>query len=172
MHDWNVSQTTIDLTEGWNLITPSLAPYTIFTAQDLAGSIINCTHVTYWNNTQQNFTLYTTGVNGNDFDVKTGVGYMVYVTSNSILTLQGDIFVNATMQLKIGWNSIGRFNETGITASELAATITNCTVVAYWNNTLSRFIIHPVNTLLSDFVIRQNIGYLVWVSSDETWVNK
>jgi len=172
MHDWNVSQTTIDLTEGWNLITPSLAPYTIFTAQDLAGSITNCTHVVEWNNTKQNFTLHPAGTDENNFDVKIGAGYMMYVTSNSTLTLQGDVFPNVTMQLKKGWNGIGRFNATEITAESFAVNITNCTSIAYWNNTLSRFILHPVNTDISDFVLRKNQGYMVWVTSDETWVNE
>ena len=172
MHDWNVSQTTIDLTEGWNLITPSLAPYTIFTSEHLAGNIINCTHITYWNSTKQNFTLHTKGTDENNFNIKTGNGYMVYVTSNSTLTLQGDIIINVTMNLKMGWNSIGRFNNTAITASELAATIGNCTSIAYWNNTQSRFVVHPAGTGISDFMIRGKQGYMVWATNDKIWFNQ
>ncbi len=172
MYDWNTSTITINLTIGWNLITPSLAPYTIFTAEHLAGSIINCTHVTEWNSTKQNFTLHLAGTGENDFAIKTGNGYMVYVTGNSTLTLQGDVFVNATMQLHAGWNSIGRFNSTTMNASDLAATIGNCTAVAYWNNTQGRFIVHPVNTPISDFMVKQNTGYMVWIASDEIWLNE
>ncbi|MCG2718009.1 MAG: phospholipase D-like domain-containing protein [Nanoarchaeota archaeon] len=172
MYDWNTSTTIINLTTGWNLITPSLAPYTIFTAEQLAGNIINCTHITTWNNTKQNFTSYTNGTNENNFDIKTGNGYMVYVTSNSMFTVQGDVFVNVTMQLKTGWNSIGRFNGTTINASSLAAEIGNCTSVAYWNSTLGRYITHPVNTSLSDFVIRKNMGYMIWVTTDKVWLNQ
>lgn len=172
MHDWNVSQTTINLTDGWNFITLSLAPYTIFTAEHLADNIENCTHITMWNSTEQNFSLYTNGTSENGFDIKTGNGYMVYVTGNSTLTVQGDVFPNVTMQLKVGWNSIGRFNNTVITASNLAATIGNCTSIAYWNNTLSRYITHPVGTDISNFIIRKDMGCMVWVTSDETWVNE
>ena len=173
MHDWNTSTTIVNLTTGWNYITLPLAPYTIFTAEHLAGSITNCTHITTWNSTQQNFTLHPAGITGNDFDVKTGTGYMVYVTGDTTLIVQGDVFSNVSMRLKAGWNSIGRFNSTPLNASDLAATIPNCTAVAYWNSTLGRFILHPVNTTLSDyFMIRQNTGYLIWVTSDETWLNQ
>lgn len=71
-----------------------------------------------------------------------------------------------------GWNSIGRFNETGITAESFAVNITNCTSIAYWNSTLGRFILHPKGADISDFLIRRNMGFMVWVSSDETWVNE
>ncbi|MDI6856673.1 MAG: hypothetical protein QMD21_07835, partial [Candidatus Thermoplasmatota archaeon] len=77
-----------------------------------------------------------------------------------------------TLTLSKGWNSIGRFNETAIYASELAKSIENCAAIGYWDEALGRFVVHLVSTGLSDFKIEPGNGYLVYVTQTTAWENK
>ncbi|MBU4190067.1 MAG: hypothetical protein KJ886_03610, partial [Candidatus Thermoplasmatota archaeon] len=69
------------------------------------------------------------------------------------------------------WNSIGWHNFTKTKAENLGQNITNCTAVAYWNVTLSRFIVHPVSTDISDFDIERGMACFVYVTTSSTWTD-
>jgi hypothetical protein len=77
-----------------------------------------------------------------------------------------------TTSLNTGWNSIGWFNSTLTDPESLAQNITNCTAIAYWNNTLGRFVVHPKGTSNVTFAIERSIAYFVFVTSDEVWINQ
>ncbi|MCG2825194.1 MAG: choice-of-anchor J domain-containing protein, partial [Thermoplasmatales archaeon] len=126
------------LQEGWNFITLPLNT-TYERAEDLANAVPNCTHISEWNISTSSFVSHQKGTDVNNFTIHDGVGYMVYVEGDTIFEVNGIEISPVTMNLQQGWNSIGWFNETSTDAESLAQNITNCTAIAYWNNTLGRF---------------------------------
>ncbi|MEW6069085.1 MAG: clostripain-related cysteine peptidase [Candidatus Thermoplasmatota archaeon] len=109
----------------------------------------------------------------NNFTLELGVGYFVYVTQATDFNIEGTTLTKQTLTLSKGWNSIGRFNETAIYASDLAKSIgSNCTAVAYYDEALGRFVTHVVGTDLSNFKILRAKGYLVYVVGATGWKNE
>ncbi|MCG2826633.1 MAG: N-acetylmuramoyl-L-alanine amidase, partial [Thermoplasmatales archaeon] len=138
---------SVYLKEGWNFISLSLNAS--YSAETLAKNIENCTHISKWDSTIQNFTIYKRKSYISDFEIEKNKGYLIYVSSSTFFCVAGKKFSNVTINLKVGWNSIGWHNFTKTKAENLGQNITNCTAVAYWNVTLSRFIVHPVSTDIS-----------------------
>ncbi|PJB21721.1 MAG: hypothetical protein CO114_03865 [Euryarchaeota archaeon CG_4_9_14_3_um_filter_38_12] len=162
---------TLHFNSGWNFITLPLN--TVYEwAGDLANAVSNCTHIGEWNSSTQQVEFYVKNTGTNNFALQQGRGYMAYTKTTSALTLTGTNITTATVELNVGWNSIGRFNSTAATAESLAQNITNCTSVAYWNTTLGRFITHPINIEISDFAVERGGGYFVYVTSESTWTNQ
>ncbi|MCG2826814.1 MAG: C25 family cysteine peptidase [Thermoplasmatales archaeon] len=159
---------TFNLSTGWNLITPPVIK-SGYRAGDLANNIPNCTHVANWSN---GMILFSKSTGENNFTVTGGYGYFVYVANNTTFSLTGNVVKNVQMNLAKGWNNIGWFNDTKINASDLASSVGNCTAVAYWNNTLGRFIVHPVNSSISDFTVEKGKGYFVYLTEETVWMNK
>ncbi|MEW6069086.1 MAG: M14 family zinc carboxypeptidase [Candidatus Thermoplasmatota archaeon] len=160
-----------NLKTGWNFIT--LALNSSYTAETLAQNITTCSFVAKWNSSSQKFDIYKRGSLTNDFKLELGIGYLVYVSENDSFNLQGKSIANTTIYLSAGWNSIGWFNNTTIYASSLAKKIgENCTAVAYWDTTVGRFVTYSVGTNLSNFEIKQGIGYFVYVVGATVWKNE
>ncbi|MBA3044543.1 hypothetical protein FP804_05355 [archaeon] len=136
----------------------------------MAKAIPNCTHISEWNISTSSFVSHQKGTDVNNFTINDGVGYMVYVEGDTVFEVNGIEILPVTMSLQQGWNSIGWFNETSTDAESLAQNVTNCTAIAYWNNTLCRFITHPVGTNISNFVVERGDGCLVYVTSETTWI--
>lgn len=162
---------TLQFSPGWNSITLPLNSNYQY-AGDLASVIPNCTHIGQWNTSTQQFDMYVKDTGINNFTLQSGVGYTVYTNTTSTLTLTGTNITSATINLNAGWNIVGRFNITAITAEALAQNITNCTAVAYWNVTLMRFITHPINTDINNFSVERGRGYFVYVTKESVWVNQ
>jgi len=165
---WGVLKCTYNLRQGWNFITLPLHT-TYERAGDLANAINNCTHIKRWDAAQQAWLLFTKASPENNFTIDNGIGYFVYITAATTFTVEGTKLAMEPIALKQGWNSIGWNNPTKIKAENLCQNITNCTAVAYWNNTLSRFIVHSVGTNISNFDIEMGCGYFVYVSTSSTW---
>jgi len=153
--------------EGWNFISVPLS--TTHNAETLAQNITNCSHVSYWNTSLQKFMVYKKGSGINNFELVLGVGYYIYVDTKSRIDITGITPITTTVDLYTGWNSIGWINFTAADAESFAQNITNCTAIAYWNVTLSRFIVHPINTDISDFGIERGMACFVYVSTPSTW---
>jgi hypothetical protein len=162
---------TLQFAPGWNLITLPLNTNYEY-AGDLANDIPNCTHIGKWNSTAQQFDFHVKNIDINNFTLQNSIGYIVYTKTTSSLMLTGTNITTVTVELNVGWNSIGRFNSTATTAEILAQNITNCTIVAYWNVTLGRFIVHPTNTEISDFAVERGCGYFVYVIKEISWINQ
>ncbi|PIV67925.1 MAG: hypothetical protein COS08_07660, partial [Euryarchaeota archaeon CG01_land_8_20_14_3_00_38_12] len=164
-----VYQINLDL--GWNLVT---LPYinNSYTADDLANDIgADCTHVSKWDNALQKFVVHRKGSAENNFEIKPGIGYHVYVTGSCAFNITGTRVKTVSINLDTGWNSIGWTNDTSTTASGLASKIENCTAVAYWNSTLGRFITYFAGSGISDFKIEKGMACLVYVMSASVWKN-
>lgn len=162
---------TLQFAPGWNLITLPLNTNYEY-AGDLANAISNCTNLGKWNSTAQQFDFYVKNTDTNNFTLQNGIGYIVYTNTTSALTATGTNITTATIELNVGWNSIGRFNSTTTTAEILAQNIANCTAIAYWNTTRGRFVTHPVGTEVSDFSVEKGCGYFVYVTKESVWVNQ
>lgn len=156
------------LSAGWNFI--SINKNASFeTAEDLASATENCTKVGMWNASKSSFEMHEKGAAENDFKITHNVGYLLYVTSASNLISAGRAIYNGTVNLEIGWNSIGWHNSTKTTAENLCQSIPQSTAVACWNSTLCRLIVHPAGTNISNFNIEMGGGYLVYMSTSSTW---
>ncbi|PJB22038.1 MAG: hypothetical protein CO114_02150 [Euryarchaeota archaeon CG_4_9_14_3_um_filter_38_12] len=168
----SVSTYTFEFYEGWNYITLPLNNTSYKRAEDLANAIENCTAIAKWNTSSSSFEVHYKGTDAHNFTIDDSVGYLIYVNSTSGLTITGEPISSITMKLKAGWNSIGWFNSSSTDAESLSKNITNCTSIACWNNSLGRFIIHPKDTGISNFEIKKGDGCLVYLLSDEEWVNQ
>ncbi|MEW6070490.1 MAG: NosD domain-containing protein, partial [Candidatus Thermoplasmatota archaeon] len=161
---------TFNLNSGWNLIAlPLNTSYN--RAEDLAQAIDSCKIIGRWNASSQSFEYHEKGTNTNNFTIEYGCSYFVYVTVATSFTIKGYKITSVSIGLDAGWNAIGWFNETATDAESLAKNITNCTAVAYWDNTLGRFVQYIVGTEISNFNIERGCGYLVYVTTDTTWTN-
>ncbi|MEW6070033.1 MAG: glycosyl hydrolase family 18 protein, partial [Candidatus Thermoplasmatota archaeon] len=168
---WSLTQKKISigksfvyyLTSGWNFIT--LGVNASYTAETLAQSITNCTHVSYWDTSAQKFMVYEKGTGINNFDIQAGIGYLVYVHTKSKISVTSTALSTLTLDLYKGWNSVGWRNFTATNAKSLAQNITSCTAIACWDSGLSRFVIHPVNTEMNNFAVEKWKGYLVYVTT-------
>lgn len=153
---------TFILTEGWNFINlPLNTSYK--NAAQLADAIPNCTHIGRWNSSSQVLDIYAKGAEGNNFRLELGVGYFVYLTSNATFSVEGTAIINVKVNLTLGWNSIGWFNETTLDAETLAKNIPDCKAVAYWSTEKQRFIVHPRAVNISNFSVVCGNGYLIYI---------
>lgn len=158
---------------GSNFFTLPFVNNTIKDAKSLANAIgKNCTAIAYWDTTLQRFVTHAVGTNISNFDIKAGVGYMVSVSAQTIFTFTGDTKISSvTMSLSVGWNAIGRFNDTTTNGQSIGSSISNCTHVAKWNATSKSFDVYVVNSGVNNFSIKQGEGYLVYVTEESQWVN-
>lgn len=151
-------------------VPPANIALTAYDIADAFGS--ECKYVGRFNSDTQQFEFFEkSNPTVNNFSIEQGKGYFAYFTSESAktLVLQGAKIYEANVTLKKGWNSIGWLNST-INAESLAQNITNCTAIAYWDNTLGRFITHPAGTDISNFTVEKGEGYFVYVTTDETLI--
>ncbi len=155
---------TLQFNPGWNLVTLPLNTHYKH-AGGLANDVENCTHIGKWDSSAQEFEFYVKKTDANNFTLQNGIGYIVYTNTSSQLVLSGTNITSTTIDLSISWNSIGWYNFTSTKAEDLAQNIINCSAVAYWNVTLGRFVTHPINTDISDFVIERGMGVFVYVKT-------
>ncbi|MEW6069389.1 MAG: hypothetical protein AB1485_02110 [Candidatus Thermoplasmatota archaeon] len=76
-----VANKALTLIPGWNSI--GRFNETVTKASALATSIQNCTAIAYWNTTLHRFIMHCVNEGISDFDLASGKGYLVYVTSSS-----------------------------------------------------------------------------------------
>jgi hypothetical protein len=157
--------------QGWSFITLPLNT-TYETAGELANAIPYCQYIKKWDSAAQSYIVYEKGSAINNFSLENGVGYFVFVTQATDFTIEGTQLSRQTLTLDKGWNSIGRFNETTISASDLAKDIgSNCIAISYWDETLQRFVTHMVGTNIGNFDIERGKGYFVCVTEATIWDN-
>lgn len=166
--------TEFNFSPGWSLLTLPFINTTMDNAESLANAIgENCTAIAYWNNTLCRFITHPTNTVISNFNIEPGVGYMVFVSDKTVFTFTGESKIdNVTVTLGVGWNSVGRFNETTTTAESIGDSISNCTHVARWNETSQSFDVHAVGSGVNNFNIEPGGGYLVYVTKESQWVNE
>jgi phosphatidylserine/phosphatidylglycerophosphate/cardiolipin synthase-like enzyme len=173
--DWNVKNEThftFSLKNGWNFITMPLKNSTYKDAESLGSAIPYCTSVATWDANLQVFDRYDVGTGIGNFSITRGRGYFIYVANNTNFTITGDRISSVNITIKSGWNSVGWFNpiptSQGNVIHSIGENAGNCSVTAYWNNTLSRFVIHPKSTGISRFDAGIG-GYFIYIDADGYW---
>jgi len=135
-----------------------------YMASDWADDLgTNCVKIAQWNNTQQTWIIYEKGIGINNFTIDPGIGYFVYCTGNVEWTVAGQLIKNVTVNLSVGWNSLGWYNSTQTNADSVGEKLANCTAVAYWDSSLGRFITHPIGVNITNFTIKIGMGYFVYI---------
>jgi len=158
----------INLFNGWNMITIPVEKN--WMASDLGQNIQGCTQVSYWNNTQNRFQNYLVDFPDpdDDFIIRPGRGYFVYVTQDSTLSITGLPLEDIHVPIGIGWNMIGWFNSDSTNASNIGSNIPGATQISYWNNTQNRFQNYLVDfpDPDDDYIVTQGMGLYVYSSEE------
>jgi len=154
----------ISLFQGWNFVT--IACENNYTASLLYNSIQGCNLVLKWNNSKNDFDVYTSG-SPNNFAIENGTGYFISVSNNTNLSVTGLPIKSVNITLLVGWNSLGWFKEEQTNASDIYNSIAGCNIILKWNNSKDDFDVYVPNA--PDFVIEQGNGFFVSVSQQSQW---
>jgi len=156
----------IPLNTGWNLIT---VPVNIsgFKASNLMENITGCQFINMFDSTVQSFWTYT-GNPASDFQILDGHGYLIYTTAGSTLTLTGMPITTVSVPINAGWNVIGWFNASDITASSLHENITGCQFINKFDSVTQSFWTYTGNPS-SDFVISRGMGLMFYTTTSSIW---
>ncbi len=152
---------------GWNLITIPLSLG--WTAATLGGTIDQCTVVCRFNASTQAYITHVVGIPYNEFLIQDGVGYFVYVTTNSSLNVTGYPLESVSVPIKTAWNLIGWYHEYATTAGSLGGNITNCTVVCNFNASTQSYTTHVVGIPYNDFVVERGEGLFIYTNEESIW---
>jgi len=155
---------TANLYTGWNFVT--IPCENNYTASSLYNSIQGCNLILKWNNSKNDFDVYTPG-SPNNFVIENGIGYFISVSNNTILSVTGMPIQSVNITLLVGWNSLGWFNPTQTNASNIYNNIAGCNIVLRWNNSKDDFDVYVPGA--PDFVIEQGNGFFVSVSQQSQW---
>lgn len=166
----SISEATaiMEFSEGWNFVSFPLTLHYV-KAGDMANAVPNCTHIAKWNVTSQSFLIFSkTDSQNSNFTLNITESYLLYLTAKTSFKINGTIILNQNKNMIVGWNIIGWFN-TSISVTVLSKNVSDCKAVAYWDGLLGRFIVHPINTDISDFVVERGMSVFVYVSTPSTW---
>jgi len=152
------------LHRGWNFVT--IPCENNYTASLLYNSIQGCNLILKWNNSKNDFDVYTPG-SPNNFAIEKGVGYFISVSNNTNLSVTGLPIQSVNITLLVGWNSLGWFKEEQTNASDIYNNIAGCNIVLRWNNSRDDFDVYVPGA--PDFVIEQGSGFFVSVSQQSQW---
>ena len=160
----NSSLFSFMLHRGWNFVT--LPCENEYNASMLYFSIQGCNLILKWNNSKDDFDVYTHG-SPNNFAIENGTGYFISVSNNTNLSVTGLPITSVNITLLVGWNSLGWFKEEQTNASDIYNSIAGCNIVLRWNNSRNDFDVYVPNA--PDFVIEQGNGFFVSVSQQSQW---
>ncbi len=162
---------TRSVSQGWNLVTMPVQHN--YTAASLGENVSGCSIVARWNASTGTFESFLVGTSppGMDFAIEDGVSYFIYKDTD---TFYGDVDIpisGVSVDLYVGWNTIGWYNDTATNASSLGTAIDNCTIVAYWNTSSSTFesYLVGISPPAMDFHITRGMGVFVYVTKPSTW---
>ncbi len=158
---------TFSLTEEWNLI--SIPTENIWTAETLGQNISGCTVVSIFYGNNQTFISHVVGSPHDDFPIVDGVGYFMYVTNDSNLSMRNLPLNNINITIHPEWNLIGWYHDYVTTAESLGAAIANCTVVSMFDGVSKNFTTHVVGTPHDDFTIETGMGLFIYATETSIW---
>jgi aminopeptidase YwaD len=161
---------TMAIHQGWNLITISLE--NTWTAETMGENITSCTTVCRFNASSQTYVTHVMGIPYNEFPIQDGVGYFVYVTSDSYLNVTGPSIASVNISLYTQWNLIGWYKETSTIASSLGAALHDCTTICMYNATTGSYTTHVVGIPYNDFSITQGMGLFIYTTSNSYWTGE
>jgi len=157
----------INFYEGWNLITVPVE--NDFTAETLGQSIDGCSVVTFFDSSTQTFTTHVVDTPHDDFPILDGVGYFVYVTTDSIFNVIGLDIETVNVPLSSGWNLIGWYHNYSTTAESVGENISGTSVVTMFYSETQTFITHVVDVPHDDFQVTAGMGLFIYTSEASIW---
>ncbi len=161
------AQLNISLYTGWNLITIPIQH--TCTAETLGSNITGCSVVLMFNATSQTFLTHVVGTPWDNFPILDGVGYFIYVTSDSIYTLWDVPITSVTVPISPGWNILGWYHDYTTTAESLGDNIPGSSVVLMFDGQTQTFLTHVVNTPWDNFAIERGMGLFIYTTTASVW---
>lgn len=159
---------TLSLHPGWNFITLPVYNPALTTAEQLADAI-PCDYVRRWNSSSKNWEMHQRNKTENNFELENGTSYFVYLETGKDFTMEGKGVPGVEINLKSGWNSIAWYENNTIYPGKIMEVIVNSSSVAYWNATLSRFVVHPKGADMSNFSIPEGAGLFIYTETNTIW---
>ena len=140
---------TIQLHQGWNLITIPIK--TNWTAYDLGTNISGCTLVVKWDTSLQKYIAhYVPWETINNFDIKPGEGYWIYVEQDTELRIVGCLIeeINVTLYPELnllGWANLDDTNMSAVVNEGKGISgVSYGDMVAVWNSSLQDWAIQII----------------------------
>jgi len=160
-----LSACTIDLFEGWNFISLCAEPPNKSIEKVLEG--IDFRYVLQWNETRQEFDVYSPKAASNSFDkFDTNKSYFILLSSSALLNVPGDFFDDMNISMMYGWNPPTYPYLFTTNISKYLETITGqYRYVMKWNTSGQEFIIYSPKAATPEFTtILQGEGQFILVS--------
>ena len=152
---------------GWNLIT---IPFTRgWTAESLGANISGCSVVSMFDGSIQTFASHLVGSPHDDFPIENGVGYFIYVSTNSIFTATGAYIPSLSLPIYTEWNVVGWYHSHSTLAESLGDNIMDCIIVSMFNGSTQTFASHLVGSPHDNFPVTQGMGLFIYATSESTW---
>ena len=159
---------TFSLQTGWNLITLSVYNASLNTAEQLSDAIPS-QYVRRYNSSSQNWEVHERNKTENNFKIENGTGYFVYLETEKDFMMEGKGVPGVEINLKKGWNSVGWYENNTTYPEKIMEDIINSTSVAYWNATLSRFVVCCKGVSMSNLSISEGTGLFIHAETDSMW---
>jgi len=154
----------LSLYTGGNLVTIPLNCSPLSTAQGLLQYINSlypetCTAVSRWDAAAQQWNASVAG-GGTNFSLAPGRGYLVNVTADVTVPVNGTPVTNASVDLRQGYNCLGWYTDGCVNASELLAVsgCDNVSILDARNQTWLRY----QNASDDDFSVERGDGYMLY----------
>ena len=155
------------LYEGWNLITIPIE--NSWTAETLGQNITGSNVVTMFDASVQVFTTHVVGTPHDDFPIENGIGYYIFVETDSTFSIYGTPIDTVSVNLYPGWNMIGWYHDYDTTAEELGQSIAGCNAVTMFDSSIQQFKTHVVNTPWDNFNVENGDGVFIYTTQSSTW---
>jgi PKD repeat protein len=156
---------TIELKQGWNLISLPLSNSTL-TASQLAD--LGVRRVSSYNYATGTYTTYVVGYSAGDMPISNDYAYFVDCAADTSLVLNGNLIPQPhTLTLNQGWNAIGWGSLSSVKASDLGGQSASIQRMSRYDTSASAFTTYVVGFSGDDknFDVRPGEGYFVYLNS-------
>jgi len=158
-----------NLLEGWNLLTVPID--SSYNASSLASEIIGCVMISEFDGSAQSYNTYFVGGPASfDFVLDGGCAYFVLVDAATTFSLGGNPLLGVSVDLYLGWNSLGWYQQHNTTASSLAENITGAEMISWFDASSQSY-----NTYFAggpgsfDFELCCGMGFFVLTDQSGIW---
>ncbi|WP_158301501.1 Calx-beta domain-containing protein [Methanocella paludicola] len=164
----NVDPYVINLEQGWNLISFPVVNTTL-KASDLAGTGVYI--VASYNKDTGDYDAYNTVSSPSEYDItmSTDIGYFVYCTAETSISVYGPSPSDRSISINPGWNLIGWSSFTSSTAKAVCAqpSLTGVQIIAKYNLTTGDYDAFAEGSSPDeyDFTVHDGAGYFLYTTS-------
>jgi PKD repeat protein len=168
---------TVDynLKTGWNGVALAIGDSGFTTAEQLGQAIPNCTAVSRWDAQLQGFIDHPVGTAQEDFALLPGQAYFVFVTADTVWTLNGNppVYVNfhfvTTPTTNVSAFSIPLDRADLNTAEKVAQEVPNCDTIWKWDGPGQGWVGHPIGVGFNNFAVKPGDVLMARVTAEGYW---